>query len=145
VREVARFADVYEPEVAASFLAAHDIHAVVAERTHATMNPVLQTALGGVRLLTASDDAQAASDLLTRVRRGEFAEASAERPEKTTARLFPVITVLAALMVGNGYTGRPMSDGAGRISGLHLAGLILLSVALVLWALLLLHQLFGLF
>jgi hypothetical protein len=70
--EIARFADVYEADLAAAFLASHDIEVSVTERYQTTVDPLMQRALG-IRLMTRADQAGEARDLLARARAGEFA------------------------------------------------------------------------
>ena len=70
--EIARFTDVYEADLAAAFLSAHDIEVSVTERFQTTLDPLMQRALG-IRLLGRADQAAEARDLLARVRAGEFA------------------------------------------------------------------------
>ncbi len=70
--EIARFTDVYEADLAAAFLASHDIEVSVTERFQTTIDPLMQRALG-IRLLGRADQAAEASDLLARVRAGDFA------------------------------------------------------------------------
>jgi hypothetical protein len=127
VREVARFSDVYEAELAVSFLASHGVLAVVADRGLATVDPVLQSALGGIRVLTTPTQAQAARELLMRASRGEFADHPAEaRTEASADGLFAVVTALAGLLIGNGYSGRPFVGARRRLGGVQILGLILL-------------------
>lgn len=138
MREVGRFSDVYQAEVAASFLAAYGFHAVVAERTLATMNPLLQTALGGVRVLAPADQAQAALDLLARAATGEFAEPGPEPPEAADPALgglFRVVTAASALIAGSGYAGRAYLGGRTRLGPVQVAGLILLGGFALGWGL----------
>jgi len=128
VQEVARFSDVYQAEVAAAFLASFGVEALVAERIAATMNPVMQTALGGVRLLTPDHQAEIASDLLAAAERGDFAQA--ERGDTDSRRsgtsVFPVVTLLAGLLMGHGYAGRAYLGDRAGLSALQVAGLWLL-------------------
>lgn len=70
--EIARFTDVYEADLAAAFLASHDIEVSVTERFQTTIDPLMQRALG-IRLLGHADQAAEARDLLARVRAGDFA------------------------------------------------------------------------
>jgi hypothetical protein len=138
MREVGRFSDVYQAEVAASFLAAYGVRAVVAERTLATMNPLLQTALGGVRVLAPQNQAQDAVDLLARAATGEFAEPGpepADPPDPALGGLFRVVTVASALIAGSGYAGRAYLGGRARLGAVQVAGLILLGGFALGWGL----------
>ena len=71
--EIARFTDVYEADLAAAFLASHDIEVAVTERYQTTVDPLMQRALG-IRLMAPAGVAAEARDLLARARAGEFAE-----------------------------------------------------------------------
>ena len=71
--EIARFTDVYEADLAAAFLASHDIEVAVTERHQTTVDPLMQRALG-IRLMAPAGVAAEARDLLARARAGEFAE-----------------------------------------------------------------------
>ncbi|HYC99099.1 hypothetical protein [Brevundimonas sp.] len=72
LREIARFTDVYEAELAAAFLASHGIDATVTERFQTTVDPLMQRALG-IRLMAPASLITEARALLARVRAGEFA------------------------------------------------------------------------
>jgi len=72
LHEVARFTDVYEADLAAAFLASHDIEVSVTERFQTTVDPLMQRALG-IRLMAPASQLQQARDLLARARAGEFA------------------------------------------------------------------------
>lgn len=146
MQQVARFSDVYQAEVAASFLAAHGLHAVVAERALATMQPLLQTALGGVRVLTPAHEAEAALDLLARVAAGEFEDEAAETskaPEPRLGGLFRIITATTALLLGSGYAGRAYVGARPGLSALQLFGIVLLGGFAVAWVLLAVAALAG--
>lgn len=95
LREIARFEDVYEAELAAAFLASHDIEASVTERFQTTVDPLMQRALG-IRVMAPASQLGAARALLERVRAGEFATdegdeiAPSEFGTRTTGRLMAV-------------------------------------------------------
>jgi len=72
--EIARFSDVYEADLAAAFLASHDVEVSVTERFQTTVDPLMQRALG-IRLMAPASQAERARDLLARARSGEFADA----------------------------------------------------------------------
>lgn len=104
--EVARFDDVYEAELAVAFLAAHGVAAQVADRGLATIDPLLQRAVGGLRVMAEARDGPRARDLLARAKAGEFAEADADAiPEQETAGSTGV-AVLSALAGGFSGTRR---------------------------------------
>lgn len=141
MQEVARFSDVYQAEVAAAFLVAHGVEAVVPERLVATVNPVLQTALGGVRVLAPRNQAGEAMDLLARARKGEFAgDPEAEAPEVIGAAgtdgLFPIVTAAAGLLMGDGYAGRAFLGDRAALSGVQRVGIVLLATLVLGWGLL---------
>lgn len=140
--EVARFADVYEAEVAASFLAACGVQALVADRTIATMQPLLQTAVGGIRLLTPVDQAARAKELLHMAASGVLAADAPDGEKLRPVVAFGVVTAVTALLVGHGFAGQPFRP-QGRLSAVHLCGLILLIGALVVWIGTWLSPLFG--
>ena len=71
LHEVARFTDVYEADLAAAFLASHDIEVSVTERFQTTVDPSMQRALG-IRLMAPASQLQHARDLLARAQAGEF-------------------------------------------------------------------------
>lgn len=138
MQEVARFSDIYQAEVAAAFLVAHGVEAVVAERMVATVTPVLQTALGGVRVLAPADQARDALDLLARAHKGEFAEPAEPEPEAAEAgRVFPIVTAAAGLLMGDGYAGRAFLGGRGELSAVQRVGIVLLATLVLGWALVL--------
>ena len=72
VLEVARFSTIPEAELAASFLNRHGVKAWLADRDMATMNPDLLFALGGVRVVTLSEQVVEARQIIARMRAGEF-------------------------------------------------------------------------
>ena len=72
LREIARFADVYEAELASAFLASHGIDVTVTERFQTTVDPLMQRALG-IRLMAPASTIDEARALLARVHAGEFA------------------------------------------------------------------------
>ena len=72
LREIARFADVYEAELAGAFLASHGIDVTVTERFQTTVDPLMQRALG-IRLMAPASTIEQARALLARARAGEFA------------------------------------------------------------------------
>src|SRR5438132_1021240 len=106
LREVARFSDFYEAELAAAFLTERGIDVVVADRHLSTMDPLMQRALGGLRLMTPATEIDNARDLLKRAAMGEFAvEDEAETPgPKHRGGLILSLGVLATLALGGGYS-----------------------------------------
>lgn len=72
LREIARFTDVVEADLAAAFLVSHGIEVTVTERFQTTLDPLMQRALG-IRLMAPASLIPEARDLLARVNAGEFA------------------------------------------------------------------------
>ena len=72
LREIARFTDVYEAELAGAFLASHGIDVTVTERFQTTVDPLMQRALG-IRLMAPASVIEEARSLLARAQAGEFA------------------------------------------------------------------------
>lgn len=72
LREVIRFTDVHEADLAAAFLASHGIEVSVTERYQTTVDPLMQRALG-IRLMAPASSVEAARALLARAQAGEFA------------------------------------------------------------------------
>lgn len=72
LREIARFTDVYEAELAGAFLASHGIDVTVTERFQTTVDPLMQRALG-IRLMAPASRIEEARALLARAQAGEFA------------------------------------------------------------------------
>lgn len=72
--EVARFSTIPEAELAVTLLRRHDIDAYLPDRDMATMNPDMLITLGGVRVVTSSDQIVEARRLIARMRAGEFAD-----------------------------------------------------------------------
>jgi len=124
--EIARFDDVYEAELAVAFLAAHGVTAQVADRGLATIDPLLQRAVGGLRVMTEARDGPRARDLLARVKAGEFAGEDADDiPDRETAGSTGV-AVLSALAGGFSGTSR-----LRRLRPVHWIGLGLVTLLFV--------------
>ena len=78
VLEVARFPTIPEAELAASFLQQHGVPAWLPDRDMATMNPDLLFAIGGVRVVTTSEQIAEARRIIARMRAGEFIDQAEE-------------------------------------------------------------------
>jgi hypothetical protein len=129
MREAARLSTVSEADVAASFLVARGIHAVVADRHLTSVKPILATALGGVRILTRSSDLELAQKLLAEVSAREPSRAEIEVGQVSAGDwIFRVVTAMSALIVGGGYAGSSFRRSGGRLDWIQIAGLILLTV-----------------
>jgi len=81
VLEVARFSTIPEAELAASFLQQHGVRAWLPDRDMATMNPDLLFAIGGVRVVTTSEQIAEARRIIARMRAGEFIDQAEESGE----------------------------------------------------------------
>lgn len=134
--EIARFTDVYEADLAAAFLASHDIEVSVTERHQTTVDPLMQRALG-IRLMGPAGVAAEARELLARAQAGEFVETDEGEPviETPGAGAVVVGSIFAVLLAGGGVfwgTGRPR-----RLRVVHWIGLGLIAVfaaiGLVFW------------
>lgn len=130
LREIARYTDVYEAELASAFLADHGIDALVTERFQTTIDPLMQRALG-IRLMAPASLIPEARALLARVQAGEFATAEDRDPVEDTprARLIGAGAVLALFIAGGGlFWG---TSGLRRMRAVHWAGLALVGVLLL--------------
>lgn len=130
--EIARFTDVYEADLAAAFLASHDIEVSVTERFQTTLDPLMQRALG-IRLMGYADDVDRARELLERARQGEFMEADGDDvPTEPRARWAGRGIALFAVMV----SGYPATSLPRRLRPLQIAGmLIIVAMVALSWAL----------
>ena len=105
LREIARFTDVYEAELAGAFLASHGIDVTVTERFQTTVDPLMQRALG-IRLMAPASVIEEARSLLARAQAGEFATDEGDdldEMEPATRRV-GTLMALAAFPVG-GFWG----------------------------------------
>ncbi len=133
--EIARYHDVYEADLAAAFLASHDIEVSVTERFQTTVDPLMQRALG-IRLMGRSDQAERARDLLARAGTGEFATEEGDdlgRPDPTVQTASRGLA-LFAVATGAGFVGTsmPRRFHAVQWAGLAILGAVVL-LSLVLW------------
>jgi len=103
--EIARFADVYEAEIAASRLRADGFDAVLGGAEHAKANPLVLQALGGVNLSVPNDQAVAARTLLERLRGGaeriEDADPVTSHPARKTGPLALLAFIGLGFLVGS--------------------------------------------
>ncbi len=133
--EIARFTDVYEADLAAAFLASHDIEVSVTERFQTTVDPLMQRALG-IRLLGRADQAAEAGDLLKRARDGEFAtdEGDDIPPMSDVTWAAGVVMALAAFATG-GFWGNslPRRFRAVPWQGYLLAVGLFASAGVIVW------------
>ena len=108
LREIARFADVYEAELAGAFLASHGIDVTVTERFQTTVDPLMQRALG-IRLMAPASTIEEARALLARARAGEFATEDGDDLDDTDpgTRAAGAATAIAAWATG-GFWGNSL-------------------------------------
>lgn len=108
LREIARYTDVVEADLAAAFLASHGIDATVTERFQTTVDPLMQRALG-IRLMAPASLIPEARDLLARVQAGEFATTEGDDLEEmdTGTRAAGAVMALVAFFTG-GFWGNSL-------------------------------------
>lgn len=134
--EIVRYVDVYEADLAAAFLESSGIRVTVADRFQTTLDPLMQRALG-VRLMVRASDAEAARDLLARVRAGEFADAGEDDlPRITTgARATGTLLALAAFAAGGFWgNGLPRRFRPFPWQGMVISLTGLMLIFAILWA-----------
>lgn len=98
--EIARFADVYEAEIAASRLRADGYDPVLGGAEHAKTNTLAVQALGGVNLSVPKGQADAARLRLDHLRAGIERIEDEEPTNVTPARRIGPVAPLAAIIVG---------------------------------------------
>ena len=98
--EIARFADVYEAEIAAARLRAEGYYVVLGGAEHVKANPLVLMALGGVSLSVRHDQADAARQLLDGLRAGEGRIGGAGTGSGKSARRRWPLVLLAAIGLG---------------------------------------------
>lgn len=135
--EIARFHDLVEGDLALAFLRAHGIEAEMAGRAHASVDPVMQRALG-VRVMAPQAQRDEALALLARVRSGEFATddgddlASRDAPAQAAGGLMALATAATG-----GFSGTSLPR---RLKPVHWAGFVLVAALALTWLLQLLPQ-----
>jgi len=99
--EIARFADVYEAEIAAGRLKADGFTPTLGGAEHAKADPLILQALGWIRLSVPDEEAAAAGDRLTDLRSGaESLEAEAEpQPLMVPDRSLPAKVTIGAMLL----------------------------------------------
>ena len=127
LREIARFTDVYEADLAAAFLADHGIEVTVTERFQTTVDPLMQRALG-IRLMAPASLIPEARALLARVQAGEFATTDDDDLEEIApaTRAAGTVMAVAAFFTG-GFWGNslPRRFRAPSWQGMLMAALLL--------------------
>ncbi|MFC7377931.1 putative signal transducing protein [Brevundimonas sp. GCM10030266] len=117
ITEIARFADVYEAEIAAARLRSEGFDPVLGGAEHAKTNTLALLALGGVNLSVPDKQVEAARALLDRLRAGEegIEDEAAEAQDVRSARprglgpvLFAVAVGLGILLTLTGWERAPM-------------------------------------
>lgn len=98
--EIARFADVYEAEIAASRLRAEGYDAVLGGAEHVKVNPLVLQALGGVNLSVPNAQAIAARTLLESLRGGAERLEDADPVTADPVRKAGPLALLAAIGLG---------------------------------------------
>ncbi len=132
--EIARFTDVYEADLAAAFLASHDIEVSVTERFQTTVDPLMQRALG-IRLMAPASQLQRARELLARARAGEFATPEGDDLDETDpgARAAGTAMAVVAYVTGGFWgTSLPRRFRAPEWRGMLLSALLLAAGLVVL-------------
>lgn len=132
LHEVARFTDVYEADLAAAFLASHDIEVSATERFQTTVDPLMQRALG-IRLMTPASQINQARDLLARARAGEFATPDGDdldEPDTGTRAAGTAMAVVAYVTGGFWGTSLPRRFRPLEWRGMLLSALLLMAVML---------------
>lgn len=128
LREIARFADVYEAELAGAFLASHGVDVTVTERFQTTVDPLMQRALG-IRLMAPASTVEEARALLARVRAGEFATEEGDDLEEMDGGTRAAGTVMAlAAFAAGGFWGNSLPR---RFRPVAWQGMLLVFAALV--------------
>jgi len=135
LREIARYTDVVEADMAAAFLASHGIEVTVTERFQTTVDPLMQRALG-IRLMAPASLIAEARDLLARVRAGEFATAEGDDLAEmaTGTRAAGTLMALAAFFTG-GFWGNSLPRRFRPVAwqGILLAIALFLAATLGVW------------
>lgn len=98
--EIARFADVYEAEIAASRLRAEGYDPVLGGAEHAKVNVLVLQALGGVNLSVPDDQAAAARSLIEALRGGAERIEDADPLSPKPGRKAGTVAVLTVLGLG---------------------------------------------
>lgn len=98
--EIARFADVYEAEIAAARLRADGYDPVLGGAEHVKTNTLILQALGGVNLSVPNDQADAARALLEHLREGGERIEAAEPEGPNPVRKAGPLAFLAAIGLG---------------------------------------------
>lgn len=116
--EVGRFHDLHEAELAAGLLRSAGIHAEVADHFLIAMDPLMQRAVGGLRVMAPPDQVEDARAILARVQAGEFISDEPDdlpRASQAAARDLGLMAgVLAAPWAAAGMLGARRSVSTRR-------------------------------
>jgi hypothetical protein len=108
LREIVRFTDVYEADLAAAFLVSHGIEVTVTERFQTTVDPLMQRALG-IRLMAPESMVPEARALLARAQAGEFATSEGDDLAEADAGTRTAGTAMAlAAFAAGGFWGNSL-------------------------------------
>ena len=133
---VARFPDVWEAELACSLLRSAGIDARLGEGAHAKVDPLIQQAVGWIRILAPADEADDARAILARAAAGEFAgDDPDDQPDRALGGSMRVAAGVGAFLFPEASLALASRH---RPSTLRLAGLVLVALAILLGALLVL-------
>ena len=134
---VARFPDVWEAELACSLLRSAGIDARLGEGAHAKVDPLIQQAVGWIRILAPADEADDAREILARAAAGEFAgDDPDDQPDRELGgpmRAAAMFGVLLNPMIALGVMAGRRPPSIQRTIGFVL---LLLFVVLAVWLLL---------
>lgn len=100
LREIARFADVYEAEIVASRLRAEGYDPVLGGAEHAKVNVLVLQALGGVNLSVPAHQADAARALLEALRGGAERIEDADPVSSKPAQKAGIVAILTVIGLG---------------------------------------------
>jgi hypothetical protein len=130
--EIARFQDLVEGDIALAFLRAHGIEADMAGRAHASIDPVMQRALG-VRVMAPEAQREEALALLTRARSGEFATDEGDNLFSRDAPTHAVGGLMAfATWAAGGFSGTSLPR---RLKTVHWIGFVMVAALALTWLL----------
>ena len=136
--EIGRFHDLHEAELAAGLLRSAGIRAEVADHHLIGIDPLMQRAVGGLRVMAPPDQAADARAILARVQAGEFAnsEEADPLPEPDDGQgqgAAMVLGVLAFPWAVAGMTGARRSLSRRRRLAPLALGLLMLLLVIAPW------------
>lgn len=137
--EIGRFHDLHEAELAAALLRSAGIRAEVADHHLIGIDPLMQRAVGGLRVMAPPDQAADARAILARVQAGEFADADddaepvSEPDDRPGQGAAMVLGVLAFPWAVAGMTGARRSLSRRRRMAPLALGLLMLLLVVLPW------------